>query len=379
MKAEKSVTQMPSAQPRIVHVIGSIAPYTHRLYEALGRRFPGTFHVLACGATEPSRSWIVPSAEHHIREIVPGLELHISELRSLYLNVRIFPALARIKPDIVFLGGFSPTMMLAAMYGAATGTVMGVSTDGVFETDPGLHSFLHRIPRHFIARRASFGFGPCDNSLRLLEHFGLRPGTGTVYPLVPAWDPVQPVKAYDERPFDLVFVGRLDERKGVPFLCDVLDALVAQGVRPRVRVAGEGPLRAMFEERLRQAGLEARFDGFVHTENLEEVFSSGRLFVFPSHFDPWGLVTNEALQCGTPVIGSPHATSVRELVAETGAGAMVPLVVSDWVEALRRHLAPEVWGRAQAEALRVAGQSAFDAKIDAMVERYHWALANRRA
>src|SRR3712207_8898759 len=49
------------------------------------------------------------------------------------------------------------------------------------------------------------------------------------------------------------------------------------------------------------------------------------LFPYTTLFrsDPWGLVANEALQCGTPIIVSPHARAAHELVAPFGAGRIL--------------------------------------------------------
>jgi len=367
-------------QPRIAHVIGAIAPYTNRLYEAVGKRFPGRFHVIACTDTEPTRGWNVPEAVNYNRIVLPGYRKHLNDLHSFYLNPAVIQVLRAVDPGIVVLGSLSPTGVIAGLYALATGRILGVSTDGVMETDPGVHSLLYRIPRKLLMPRASLGFGACEASLRLLEHFGLKQGYGTVYPLVPAWERQRPVRGFAERPYDLVFCGRIDERKGVPFLITVLEALKARGVSPSLRVAGEGPLQGALEEAAHMLGLTARFDGYTQTEQLEEVFSSGKLFVFPSQFDPWGLVTNEALQCGTPVIGSPHATSVRELVAPNGAGAMLPLDPALWAERIAALLdQQDEWAKAQAHALAVAEEFSLDKGVDRMVAAYEAALARKRA
>lgn len=367
-------------QPRIVHVIGANAPYTNRLYEAVGERYPGRLHVIACTDTEPTRGWSVPDAVHYTRIVLPGYRKHLNDLHSLYLNPAVISALRTINPDIVVLGSLSPTGVIAGFYALATGRILGVSTDGVMETDPGVHSWIYRIPRKLLIPRASLGFGACEASLRLMEHFGLKKGYGTVYPLVPAWERQSPVRGLAERAYDLVFCGRLDERKGVPFLLDVLDALKAKGVSPSLRIAGEGPLRGAFEDKVRELGLEAHFDGYAQTGQLEDVFSSGKLFVFPSQFDPWGLVTNEALQCGTPVIGSPQATSVRELVAPHEAGAMLPLEPALWAERIATILtSPGQWADAQERALSVAEDFSLDKGVSRMVAAYEAALARKHA
>ena len=48
-----------------------------------------------------------------------------------------------------------------------------------------------------------------------------------------------------------------------------------------------------------------------------------KLFVFPSHTDPWGLVVNEAMACGLPVIASDAAGCTADLVEDNWNGRVV--------------------------------------------------------
>jgi glycosyltransferase involved in cell wall biosynthesis len=122
-------------------------------------------------------------------------------------------------------------------------------------------------------------------------------------------------------------------------------------------VAGEGPLRGEMEDRFRSAGLEARFDGFLQQDRLSEAYASARLFHFPSRNDVWGIVVQEALQCGTVVVASPHAGAARELVAADGAGLVLPLDLDAWICATLDLLADA--GRCA--AFRAAGRRALRA------------------
>ena len=47
------------------------------------------------------------------------------------------------------------------------------------------------------------------------------------------------------------------------------------------------------------------------------------MFVFPSHTDPWGLVVNEAMACGLPVISSDAAGCTADLVEDNWNGRVV--------------------------------------------------------
>jgi glycosyltransferase involved in cell wall biosynthesis len=124
-----------------------------------------------------------------------------------------------------------------------------------------------------------------------------------------------------------------EEVKGCMFFADVVEAVRARGVRLSVRVVGNGPRRNELEQRLKRLDIECRFDGALQPEQMAEVYCSSKLLLFPSRGDAWGLVANEAVMCGTPVIGSPHAASSKMFLERFNVGIVRPLSVDDWAEA----------------------------------------------
>jgi glycosyltransferase involved in cell wall biosynthesis len=77
---------------------------------------------------------------------------------------------------------------------------------------------------------------------------------------------------------------------------------------------------------------------------LAAAYASARVLAFPSRGDAWGLVANEAVLCGTPVLASPHATAAIELIQRYGVGRVQPLDVNAWCDALLDMVAsPERW------------------------------------
>lgn len=110
--------------------------------------------------------------------------------------------------------------------------------------------------------------------------------------------------AEDEAPL-VLFVGRLEEEKGIPVLLDAWE----RAERPagaRLAVAGDGPLAAEVSARSR---LGVRALGRVPRERLPALYAAADVLVLPSvrtatFTEPWGLVVNEAMHQGTPVIVS---------------------------------------------------------------------------
>jgi glycosyltransferase involved in cell wall biosynthesis len=67
---------------------------------------------------------------------------------------------------------------------------------------------------------------------------------------------------------------------------------------------GDGPAREDLERRAREAGVSARFLGFLDREELAAFYTALDLFAFPSPVETQGLVAMEAAACGTPVVGA---------------------------------------------------------------------------
>jgi glycosyltransferase involved in cell wall biosynthesis len=73
-------------------------------------------------------------------------------------------------------------------------------------------------------------------------------------------------------------------------------------------IGGSGALRSALEEQVASLGLQqnVRFAGFIPEERLADYFGVADLFVLPTRvLEGFGLVTVEALACGTPVLGTP--------------------------------------------------------------------------
>jgi glycosyltransferase involved in cell wall biosynthesis len=120
------------------------------------------------------------------------------------------------------------------------------------------------------------------------------------------------------------------------------------------------------------------FDGYLPQEALGEAYSSAKLLLFPSRGDPWGLVANEALQCGTPVIVSPHARVAHELVAPFGAGAVLDLAVERWTDEVFRVLFERpIWQTAHRQAVAASRSFSVETMAAGFLDAFVRAAAGR--
>ena len=113
----------------------------------------------------------------------------------------------------------------------------------------------------------------------------------------------------------VVFVGGLLKRKGIHILRDALDWMEHKHSMT-VDVYGPGDTTVI-------KGSKLKYRGVIPFGEAQKVIANYDLLLLPSLFDGWGVVVNEALMQGVPVIVSDQV-GAKILVHNSGAGAVVP-------------------------------------------------------
>lgn len=123
----------------------------------------------------------------------------------------------------------------------------------------------------------------------------------------------------------ILYCGQLIERKGVDLLLRSFLRAIRIFPEMTLDLVGEGPLRPRLEASVPNDMREKiTFHGFSAVEDLPNHFSRADLFVLPSRHDGWGVVVNQALAAGLPVIASDAVGAAQDYVANQGAGAIIP-------------------------------------------------------
>jgi len=125
--------------------------------------------------------------------------------------------------------------------------------------------------------------------------------------------------------FDVLFVGSVTVRKGIPYLLQAFQKLRYPG--KRLRIVGPipaemRPVLAQFD----QANVE--LVGPVPQSDVRRHMSTSHVMVLPSIEDGWGMVMGQAMACGCPVISSDH-TGGPDLYSHGVEGLIVPIRSAD--------------------------------------------------
>lgn len=119
----------------------------------------------------------------------------------------------------------------------------------------------------------------------------------------------------------LVLCSRLSVEKRPGTALDVVAVLRERGVRARLVVVGDGPLRGRLEQRARARGLAVNFLGHVGDRaRLGALQATADVCLAPGPAETFGLAALEALACGTPVVAS-GSSALPEILGAAGGVA----------------------------------------------------------
>ena len=104
----------------------------------------------------------------------------------------------------------------------------------------------------------------------------------------------------------VLFLGRLVREKGAHVLLEAVPEILAAYPFAKFVFTGEGPMRPSLEDRARRLGVDRNvyLTGFVSDEDRNRLLGSAAVAVFPSLYEPFGIVALEAMAAGTPVVAS---------------------------------------------------------------------------
>jgi glycosyltransferase involved in cell wall biosynthesis len=313
------------------------SPYSLDLFAAMevdGRIKP---RVLYLEMAAPDTYWgRVPLPES--AEVLAGGWRNIGGGR-VHWNPGAIAAIRHSQPDLAVISGYSSLTSQFVMRWLRWKSIPWIFWGEV----PGMRALgrLGHLVRSFAQRPvfaadaiAAIGSRAVDEYRRLA-----RPGCDVVnipyhtdlgpFLNLPLHEPAKRVR--------ILYCGQLIERKGLHVLIDAFAAIANEFPHLELQFIGEGPLRAALAEQV-PARLKNRvlFAGFQPVDRLPAFFGEADVFVLPSLHDGWGVVVNQALAAGLPIICSSSVGAAVDLVTPNQNGSIVqPENRADLANALR--------------------------------------------
>lgn len=334
---------------KVLYLTNVPAPYRADFFNELGKKCDLTVLYERRAATDRNPSWCGDAATTFSEVFLPGIRtkadaaLCPSVLK--YLRDRSF--------DIVVIGGYStPTGMLAIAALRALKIPFILNADGGFVRDD--HPMVGRAKTWLIGSATAW-LSTGKTTSEYLTHYGAHRDAIHEYPFtsVRAADVATQPATSSERaelrralgifePYCLVSVGQFIHRKGF----DLLIRAAAQLDR-NVGVYIIGGKETEEYTRL-QVDLQAtsvHFVGFLEPKKLRQYYRAADLFVLPTREDIWGLVVNEAMAQGLPVVATDRCAAALEMIQDGINGRIVSTNdVAALTEAVAATLRPDTAG-----------------------------------
>ncbi len=301
--------------PTILLLSKGLARYRHLFTEHFAHALPPEVKVIACPYAKGGTLWEVD---------FPALKA--AKGRVSYCDFpETWAEIAAMKPDLIGIMDYPPPMLRALAYGrrhrlpVVVFTEMGAGPPG---QPVALRTrLIHQVMAHFTQ-------GQVAHSPAAMQPFGARgrplifaPHSIDTTEFVPRTWPASPTG----QPCRILCVAQYVERKGQDLLANALQKIKAGGLPFALRLVGNNADQSWVRRVVAEAGIvqETTITGPVVGAALIEEFQRADIFVLPSRFDTYGVVTQEAAACGLPLLISRHAGSSINLVKEGQNGHVI--------------------------------------------------------
>lgn len=171
----------------------------------------------------------------------------------------------------------------------------------------------------------------------------------------------------------VLYASKLQARKRPRDLLEAYSRLSPNGVQePEAYLLfiGDGEERSQLEAIAKKLGWSSvKFLGFKNQTELPSYYKLCDVFVLPSEHEPWGLVVNEVMNAGKPVILSDHVGCGPDLVQDGDNGFIVPVgdikLLGDRLKQLVSNR--ELAGKMGEESLKRIGQWSFREDLEGLL------------
>lgn len=342
-------------------------PWREPVYERVYRELGGDVQVVYFKGNEKRRLWTFKQGSHP-KTILRSLTISPGGTERFF-NPGVVPLLIRERPRYALVATClkDPTFWLAAAELRLLGTKIALLEDTWAGRDQGINP-LQKLARWFVYRAFGDAFvGTSRQSLALYRHYRprLRPEQEFLSHLVAdnAFFNASLEGGRSERSYDVMFAGRIVPVKNPAFFAEVCAGVKARLGRCRVLIIGEGDeelksaMRAVFDS----SGVEYEFAGFIAHDRLPDYYARAKVLLLPTSGDCWGVVINEAMLAGTPVITTEWTAAAGELVLQGQNGGVLPLDLEAWIRAVTELLTNKAkWEEYSAAARRKVQEFDFD-------------------
>ena len=223
------------------------------------------------------------------------------------------------RPSLITIQGWSSTVALAAMWWAIDNKASIIVFSESNQYDHARRFVAEQFKRVVLSCCDSALVGAADHAEYLCRLGFNQDRIAFGYNVVDNahFERQSQATAKPDRSF--LVVSRLIDLKNVDTLIRAFAKYTSKTQDPwKLKIAGKGPLKERLQELALQLSVEhtIEFLGFQSYEQLPDLYHQSGVFVLPSKIEPWGLVVNEAMAAGLPILVSNRVGSAKRLLKE---------------------------------------------------------------
>jgi glycosyltransferase involved in cell wall biosynthesis len=259
---------------------------------------------------EFASGWIVPYRRSSVQAVFDEHYLHI--------HPGYFTALLKYRPDVVISTEMGPRSVCAYVYSMLFGRPLYIWWGGTMHTERERGTLRLSVRRLLVGSKLVRFISYGESSTEYLSSIGVN--EDRICQIQNCVDDVlfrkqqSGARVIEGGTRRLLYVGQLVGRKGVEELLHGYERARKRSLPLSLTIVGEGAELSRYRRLVEANGIEdVAFVGSVGADEMPGLYHSHDVLVFPTLEDVWGLVVNEALLSGLPVLCSQYAGCAGEL------------------------------------------------------------------
>jgi len=316
---------------RVLFITNIPSPYRVKFFDELGKDLDVTvlYFDLSKDHAERSSAWYI-QGQGNFRGV--QLQKRLASIGAENLCVDVISWVKQPFDRIVVCGYSSPTIMLAMVYMRLHNIPFYMEVDGgLIRQDSGPKYLFKKSLVSMASRWISSG----PETSRFLIHYGAKPDKVWEYPFSSLQEEdilAQTLSPEEKRSLRrrlnipeekvILSIGQFIPRKGFDIL---LKAAAELDPGIGIYIVGGEPTEEYLQLAQSLGLTNVHFVGFMKKEELMHYYHAADLFVLATREDIWGLVINEAMACGLPVITTDRCVAGLELIRDGVNGYIVPV------------------------------------------------------
>jgi glycosyltransferase involved in cell wall biosynthesis len=247
-------------------------------------------------------------------------------IRTTYLWIKF---IFKFKPDVINLTGYGEIGTIVVLVLAKLLGIKTLMTNESIHSER-LHSFsiiksIYKVYKYLLISLTdgflSYGLKSNDYLFR----FGVK--KNQIHSFLNTFDRskfhLNSNQTYSINTPRLLFVGRLSEEKNLDSLLNLGRLFKKDNFNCKIRIVGDGILFESLSKIILQEKLPIVLEGALKWDQLGPIYESATAFILPSLNETWGMVANEALEFGLPVICSTACGCADDLIINEFNGLVI--------------------------------------------------------